>query len=166
MVRYKRRIIAFLLVILLSSTVISVCSGQSATDESPKSLLYKSTSLFSSDPNFSTGSDTGLNTTELFYKMMLAVLLVIALGAAAIYISKKFVPKITSLSGKKVQVCETVHLGPRKAIYLIKVGKQMLLIGSTNESITRLADVTDTLTEADLSPRLRSGQASKEIDSK
>jgi flagellar biosynthetic protein FliO len=75
--------------------------------------------------------------------MIFAVLLVVVLGTAAIYISKKFVPRISSFTGKKIQVVETVHLGPRKAIHLIKIGERRLLIGSTNESITKLADVTE-----------------------
>jgi flagellar biosynthetic protein FliO len=77
------------------------------------------------------------------------VLLVISLGAAVIYLSKKLLPRL-NLPGKRIQVSETVHLGPRKAIHLIKIGKQTLLIGSTNENITKLADVTDQLSEVDL----------------
>ena len=158
MVTCKKRIIAFLIVALFSSSTISVCSAQSIADESTKPLFEKSTSLFANDPNFSAGSGSSLSRRELFYKMMLAVLLVVILGAAAIYISKKFVPRITSLSGKKIQVIETVHIGQRKAIHLIKIGEQMLLVGSTNESITKLADITDFPGETDLS--------SKEINAK
>ena len=75
--------------------------------------------------------------------MMSSVLLVIVLGAAAIYISKKLLPKITRLPGKEIHIVETVHLGPRKTVHLLKIGGRKLLIGSTNENITRLADVTD-----------------------
>jgi len=158
----------------LSGSIISARYAQSATDESIKSLSDNSaSSLFTNDPNFGSGSG-GLSTRELFYKMMLAVLLVVILGTAAIYISKKLVPRITSLSGKKIQVFETVHLGPRKAVHLIKIGNLQLLIGSTNESITKLADVTDTFPvrdgqaqaetnlsariTADLSPKERTGE--------
>jgi len=151
-VRYKRKIIASLLVVLVGSGVISLCSGQAVT-KTPPPAFDKSTSLFTSDPNFSTGSDRNLTTRELFYKMMFAVLLVVAMGTAAIYISKKLMPRITNLSGKKIQVCETVHLGSRKAVHLIKIGNRQLLIGSTNESISKLADVTDALAETDLSAK-------------
>jgi flagellar biogenesis protein FliO len=51
------------------------------------------------------------------------------------------------LPGKQIHVLETTHLGPRKAVHLVKIGEQQLLIGSTNESITTLADVTGALTE-------------------
>ena len=78
---------------------------------------------------------------------MLSVLLVAVLGAAAIYASRKLLPRITNLPGKKIRIVETVHLGPRKALHLVEIGDQRLLIGSTNESITKLADVTAAFAE-------------------
>ncbi len=78
------------------------------------------------------------------------VLLVVVLGAAAIYLSKKLLPRFTQLSGKRIRVVETVHLGPRKTVYLLKIGSQQLLIGSTNENITKLADISDESSEVDL----------------
>ena len=88
-----------------------------------------------------------ISAIELFFKMMLSVLLVAALGAAAIYVSRKLLPRLTNLPGKQIHILETAHLGPRKAVHLIKIGEQQLLIGSTNERITTLAHVADALTE-------------------
>jgi len=85
----------------------------------------------------------GLGRGELFFKMMFSVVLVIMLGAAAFYMSKKVLPRITNLPGKEIRILETAHLGPRKAVHLVKIGSQRLLIGSTNESISMLADVTE-----------------------
>ncbi len=158
MITHNKRIIVLLIVVWLSGSIISACCAQSAVDGSIKSPSDKSaSSLFTNDPNFWAGTGGDISTRELFYKMMLAVLLVVVLGTAAIYISKKFVPRITNLSGKKIQVFETVHLGPRKAVHLIKIGNRRLLIGSTNESITKLADVTDTFP-------VRDGQAQAETN--
>jgi flagellar biosynthetic protein FliO len=78
---------------------------------------------------------------------MISVLFLVAIGAGGIYVSKRFLPKITNLSGKEIRIVETVHLGPRKAVHLLDVGKRRFLIGSTNENITRLADLTNILTE-------------------
>ncbi len=86
----------------------------------------------------------------MFFKMILMVLLVVVLGAAAIYLSKKLMPRFSRLPGKRIQICETVHLGPRKTLHLIKIGNQTLLIGSTNENITKLADLTGQFPEVDL----------------
>ena len=146
----RKKLVVFLLIIALCSGARFVYSAQSDANESTKSLFDNSGSPNDSTTSFTLGSDDNRVDGELFFKMILMVLLVVVLGAGAIYLSKRFLPRFTRLSGKRIQVCETVHLGPRKAIHLIKIGKQAFLIGSTNENITRLADVTDELSEVDL----------------
>ena len=146
----KKKIGVFLLMVVLCSGVTFVYSGQSDADESTKSLFGKSGSQYGNQSNLTIGSDGNLDAGGLFFKMILMVLLVVVFGVAAIYLSKKLLPRFSRLPGKRIQVCETVHLGPRKAIHLIKIGKQTLLIGSTNENITKLADVTGQLSEVDL----------------
>jgi len=94
------------------------------------------------DANLSPLTRNRGGTGELFYKMMLSVLLVIGLGAGAIYASKKVLGKITNLPGKKIKVVETVYIGPRKAVHLLEVDNRRILIGSTNDNITKLADLT------------------------
>jgi flagellar biosynthetic protein FliO len=79
-------------------------------------------------------------------------MVVIALGVAAAYVSKKFLPRLTEPPGKEIRIAETVHLGSRKMLHLLKVGNQRLLIGSTSESITMLGDVTEALSETASSP--------------
>jgi flagellar biogenesis protein FliO len=80
---------------------------------------------------------------EFFYKMLASVSLVIALGVAAIYVSRKLLPRIANLPGKQIRIVETAYIGPHKGIHLIQVGARRLLIASTNETITMLADVTE-----------------------
>ena len=153
MVRYRKKIVVFLITVTLGSGVLLVCSAQSPTDgtelvsaeaeavaglENSKS---QSGSLFENDPKISMRKSDRPSSRELFFKMMVSVLFLIALGAAAIYVSKRFLPKITNLSGKEIRITETVHLGPRKAVHLLEVGERRFLIGSTNENITRLADL-------------------------
>ena len=151
MIRYRKKIVVFVIIVTLGSGVLLVCSAKSTTDveqhpsnrrgtelENSKS---QSGSLFENDPNFSTRTGDKLSTRELFFKMMVSVLFLVALGAAAIYVSKRFLPKITNLPGKEIRIAETVHLGPRKAVHLLEVGERRFLIGSTNENITRLADL-------------------------
>jgi flagellar biosynthetic protein FliO len=82
---------------------------------------------------------------ELYSKSLLAVLFVLVLGAAAIYVSKKLLPKITNLPGKEIHIVETVHLGPRKAVHLLEISGRRFLIGSTNETINTLADLNSTM---------------------
>ena len=153
MVRFRKKVVVFLITAALGSGVLLVCSAQSVTDgtelvsaeaeavaglENSKS---QSGSLFENDPDFLTRKSDRPSSRELFFKMMVSVLFLIALGAAAIYVSKRFLPKITNLPGKEIRITETVHLGPRKAVHLLEVGERRFLIGSTNENITRLADL-------------------------
>ncbi len=143
MVRDKKKIVVFLIAVALGGGALIVCSAQSSATE-PQKTSYNPYSLSANDPNHSGGPfDMG----ELFLKMMAAIVLAVVLGIAAIYLSKKFLPKITNPPGKKIHIVETVHLGPRKAVHLLQIGNQQLLIGSTSEGITALADVTYALTD-------------------
>ncbi|GEM_PF-351009 len=99
------------------------------------------------DPNFAQPgpqASASLGGKELFFKMMLSVLLVVGMGVGALYLSKKVLPNLTKACGKEIRVVETTYLGPRKALHLVEIGNQRLLIGSTAESITALAHVGDT----------------------
>ena len=176
----------FLVAVALVSGGFVAVSVQSAT-EGPKS---QADSVFANDPTGQIRNlrpelrsrDSSPQGRELFFKMMLSVLLVIVLGVAAIYASRKLLPRITNLPGKQIRILETAHLGPRKAVHLIEIGpldarcpildtrrdlsdppprlasedagagdsqesriknqrSRMLLIGSTNEGITMLAEL-------------------------
>jgi flagellar biogenesis protein FliO len=138
--RYKKTIVTFLVVVLAAGAVMVLCSEGSGS-EGQDSLSSKLSSGIFDDANFSGRKDEKFGTGELFYRMILAILLVVVLGVAAIYVSKRLLPKITTLAGKEIRIVETVHLGQRRAIHLIEAGGRRILIGSTSESITRLAEV-------------------------
>ena len=87
--------------------------------------------------------DVDLDIRKAAIKMTLAILMVIVLGASAIYLSRKILPGISGMTGKNIKIVETVHLGPRKSVHLLKIGNQQILVGSTNENITKLADIPD-----------------------
>lgn len=139
MVAHKKKVVVYVIAVVVASSMLAVCSEQSEPNRAPARPYL----LAENDTNH---PGTDIKTWELFLKMMAAVVLVVALGIAAIYVSKKYLPKITNLSGRRVHIVETVSLGPRKALHLLQIGDQQLLIGSTSECITALADVTDALT--------------------
>lgn len=148
MTGYRKKIVAFLITVALGIGVLFVCSARSATDGTEsKNSNSQSRSLFADDPNFTGKTSYNSGSGELFFRAMLAVLFVVVLGATAIYVSKKLLPKITNLPGKEIRVVETVYLGPRKAVHLLEIGDRRFLIGSTNENITKLADLTSVFTD-------------------
>lgn len=148
---FNRKIVTFLVAAALGSASLGICPAHLLADEPAKPSFEDSGSLFAKDPNFLSKSQDSPGIGNLFFRAMFAVLIVVALGAAAIYISKRYLSRITNLPGKKIHIIETVHLGPRKAVHLLKIGNQQLLIGSTNESITKLTDVIEGFSEMDLS---------------
>ena len=99
--------------------------NQTADVNQPQNDQNKLTSNFFSDNTDFTGS-SALNGKELFYKTMLALLLVGALGTAAIFMTKKFLPRIANLQGKEIKVVETVHIGPRRSVLLLEIGKRRI----------------------------------------
>jgi flagellar biosynthetic protein FliO len=149
--RYKKKIVVFLATVAFCGAILAVCRAQSAPPEAAKSSFKGQNPAFASDPNRLTTGPNSLNTRELFFKLMVSVLLVIGLGIAAIYASKRLLPKITNSPGRQIRVIETVHIGPRKSLHLLEIGNQRLLIGSTNETITKLADIHEAFSEIDLS---------------
>jgi len=143
----------FLMMIALGAGVLVICSAQpvsngiesdktqSDPNQPQKETESANNPLFANDPNFFRGSDFKPGGAGFSIRAVLAVLFVLALFIAAIYVSKKLLPKITNLPGKEIRIVETVHLGPRKAVHLLEIHNRRFLIGSTNENITKLADL-------------------------
>jgi flagellar biosynthetic protein FliO len=98
---------------------------------------------FLTDPNLAGSTAINLGGGSLVARMLLSVVMVIALGGGLLYLMKRVMPKVANTAGKEIHVRETTHLGPRKALHLVEVGNHKLLIGSTNDHITTLADLTD-----------------------
>ncbi len=148
MTRSRKKVVVFFITVVLGFGVLLVCSARSATEGTElENAESKSHSLFENDPDFLTNTKNGPGTRELFFKFMVSVLFLAALGAGGIYVSKRFLPKISNLSGKEIRIVETVHLGSRKAVHLLEIGERRFLIGSTNENITKLADLTSAFAE-------------------
>lgn len=150
---FRRRTILLLAALALCSGLAVICFGQSAPDRieaekpepEPDVTGARTNEGVSSVPADDPGSSNGL-TYDLdggtYPNLLRAVLFVVVLGVVAVYASKKLLPRITKLPGKEVRVVETVYLGPRKAVHVLEVGGRRFLVGSTNENITKLADIT------------------------
>ena len=139
MKQYKKK---FVLILVATLCLAGVCAVSAADQEAKaKPMFTDKATLFATEPNLTDGSADEYSSREMFTRMMLMVGFVVILGVAAVYVSKKFLPKLTHASGKRVRVIETIHLGPRKTVHLLQVDDKQLLIGSTSDSITKLADV-------------------------
>jgi len=145
----KKKVVTYLLsAVLIGSALLLYPVSTCAVEPNMPFKFYSSSS---SDPNESRFLDA--DSSEMFKRAMLAVLIVIVFGAATIFLSKKLLPRISKLSGKEIRVIETIHLGPRKAVHLLEIGKQRIVIGSTNERITKLADVIVPFSELGISAK-------------
>jgi flagellar biosynthetic protein FliO len=151
-VEFRKKIFVFLMV-ALGAGVLVICSAQPASNgkesatsqpdpNQPQTGTASTNSpLFANDPNFFRDSDFKPGGAGFSIRAVLALFFVLALFIAAIYVSKKLLPKITNLPGKEIRIVETVHLGPRKAVHLLEIDNRRFLIGSTNENVTKLADL-------------------------
>jgi flagellar biosynthetic protein FliO len=120
-----------------------VATGQEMGNKASSSSVLQGSS-FSNDPDLSSGPSFSFGKGELFFKMMLSIGLVLGLGGAALYLSKRVLPRVTQRDGKEIHVVETAYLGPRKALHLVEVGGQRLLIASTSDHVTMLTSVDET----------------------
>jgi flagellar biosynthetic protein FliO len=158
---FNKKILVFLVTVILGADSLIVYSAQSQTagvdsekaqpdSNQPKAETEsKNSPLLTNNPDFFGKSDYSPRGWEFSLRAVLAVLLVLALLIAALYVSKKYLPKIANLQGREIRVVETVHLGPRKAVHVLEVYNRRFLIGSTNENVTKLAELGSDL--ADLS---------------
>lgn len=122
-----------------------VCGDQTIADANETSIFSRSDSLFGKQSTPIELADDNLGGS--LYRMMLSLVIVIALAIGAMVASKKILPKISGISSKRVKVIETVSLGSRRAVHLLQIGNRKILIGSTQNTITRLADIPDEISD-------------------
>jgi flagellar biosynthetic protein FliO len=112
--------------------------------------------LLSFFPDAGTGSDeveaagaaapmAGPNMTTLSVKLIGSVALVIGLLYAAMYAVKRFGPgfKLGGIGQNAVSVLHKRHIAPKKAVYILKIGRRAMVVGVTDTQINHLADLTD-----------------------
>lgn len=136
MKRSKYKFIALIVFVLVFATA-TVYSDELSVEQTEKPNLSNDNG---GALEFGLVGDQDLGLGDALHRMMVAVFVVVVLGVAALYVSKKVVPKFTHMQGKKIKVTETLHLGSRKTLYLVEIEGRRLLIGSTSDRITTLAD--------------------------
>jgi len=86
-------------------------------------------------------TDSDLHPGRLLWQMLAYVLVILVLGAAAIIVVRKVLPRLRAATGKRISVLETVYLSPRQTVHLLQVGKQRFLVAGTRERISMLAEL-------------------------
>jgi flagellar biosynthetic protein FliO len=131
----------FLFAALAVSGGFAAYAAQTGALATPANSSSPADTFLLNDPNLSNQRGAVPGNRELLFRMMLATALVIVLAVAALYLSRRVLPKMARGAAKEIRVLETTYLGPRKALHLIQVGPHRFLIGSTNENISSLAQL-------------------------
>ncbi len=74
---------------------------------------------------------------DVFVKLGVIVLLIF--GAALVL--RRWQAGGWKASPRQMKVVETVHLSPRRALHLVRIGDRELLIGATDQALTLLSEV-------------------------
>ena len=147
MTRGLLKIVALLLAAFLSVAAPAPASSDASRGGGPAAAAPNvapatpAGSALTRDSNLTLGTDQQFDTSGMFWRMMLAVLLVLALGIAAFYASRKLGGRIINLPSRQIRLVETFYLGSRKTVHLIKVGDRSILVGTTPTTITAIADL-------------------------
>jgi len=148
MLKKRTVVISVVLAVCLVGQVLlrsDLCKAGDDTTKTDKSVSESEASTWSAD---GWDLDKGSSGTggKLMRQFAVAIGFVALLGFCAWYVSKKFGPKLGITRGKDISIVETIHLGSHRSLHLLEVGGRIkLLIGSTNENISILADVTEAM---------------------
>jgi flagellar biogenesis protein FliO len=136
----RKKFALLISVLLLGGACVIFSANRTAAQPQQPAGTGDLTAHWSQDPNLSKIGE-GFSTTRVFYKMLLAVLVIVFLAAAFVYLSKKVLPKIAALPNKRIRIIESVSLGHQKTVHLIEVSGQSFLVGSTAQTITKLGEL-------------------------
>ena len=85
----------------------------------------------------------GFGSAELF-RMIGSFALVLALMAALLWALRRLQSRMNSQnSGRRLQIIETVSVGPRQKIALVRVGTHEVLVGITPAQMTSLGQLPE-----------------------
>lgn len=85
-------------------------------------------------------SETSL--APLFFKMMAACIIVIVLALVAI---KYLMPRITGMGKNRnsdIEVLDYQALGPKRMIYIVQIQDKKVALGVTDQSVTKICDLS------------------------
>ena len=83
-------------------------------------------------------------------RMMAYTLVILVLGGVGLFVVRKLLPRLGATQGKKhISVLETVYLGPKKSLHLLRVGAQRFLVAGSRDGVSMLGEVTSAFPDDD-----------------
>jgi len=85
----------------------------------------------------------------LVLKTFLSLVLIVALMFGFLFVVRKYLlgsrtpSQIGNLGADNLKVLTSLHLQPKKAVYLVKVFNKVMLVGVSDNSIAALGEITD-----------------------
>lgn len=137
-------------VVTLAFTALPAHAQTATAPKDPESQLIPEGSAAPT----SIGGDGG----GTLLRLGLGLVVVMGLIAAVWYVMKRVqrsrFPALEERAGALIDVVTTTQLGPNRSVHLIRVGEEMVLVGSTDHSVTPLARLgaEDALALVDLAP--------------
>jgi flagellar biogenesis protein FliO len=137
----KKRLI--LLGLLLAASIagqilLRPCLGESNTVANPAPTTTDAPKTWNSNTSKPVDSLGGKLTGRFI--VMLGFVTVAGIGVWW-FLKKMNTPWLKSKNGR-LELIETMHLGPRKAVHILRAGKKQLLVASSSEGIQLLCDLT------------------------
>lgn len=80
-----------------------------------------------------------------FVRLFVALIIILGMIYAAVYVMRRFWARQTTQpsSSNLFSVLGRLHLGPKKAIYMIEIPGRILIIGVTESRMEMLGEITD-----------------------
>ena len=75
------------------------------------------------------------------WKLLAYVVVILVLGAGALVVTRKFLPRLRIAGGREMSVVETAHLAPRVTLHLVEAGGKRFMVGATRERVSMLAEI-------------------------
>lgn len=106
-------------------------------------LLLLTENIAESLPQNLAGLESSVDFTWMFVKVILVLAFVCLIAFAVI---KYVLPKASFVrqgKGSQVELIERFALEPRKSLYIVKVGSRFLLLGSSENSLNPLMELSE-----------------------
>jgi flagellar biogenesis protein FliO len=164
--------------LILAATLLAAALGLSLLGRftAPKELAPTATATGLSESMPASTSAPGLNFREtgdglgmlgkpasdvgsMFWRALASIIVIGVLLWVGVKAFKKLMPGISTTRGKNISVQETLFLAPGKAVHLLKVGDRSLLLASSRDALSLLADVTGAVKADESAPAVKEPSA-------